>query len=160
MKTRLNIYLSPGLHEEIAALSAKRRLSKSSVIEAAIVSMLSPDSADARDAAFVRRLDRHTRQLERVERDLSIAIETVALFVRFWLAVTPPLPESAQAAARAKGAERYRDFVETLGRRLQRGSTLVREISIEIWPEQWSNGVAPSVPRGPDLEAGEGADAG
>lgn len=159
MKTRLNIYLSPGLHEEIAALSAKRRLSKSSVIEAAIAS-LSPDSADAREAAFVRRFDRHTRQLERVERDLSIAIETVALFVRFWLAVTPPLPESAQAVAKAKGAERYRDFVEALGRKLQRGNTLVREISIEIWPEQWSNGVAPSVPRGRDLEAGKGADAG
>jgi hypothetical protein len=110
MKTRLNIYLSPGQHEEIAALSAKRRVSKSSVIEAAVASMLSPDSADAREAAFVRRLDRHTRQLERVERDLAIAIETIALFVRFWLAVTPPLPESAQAAAKAKGAERLSRF--------------------------------------------------
>ena len=53
MKTRLNIYLSPGQHEEIAALSAKRRVSKSSVIEAAVASMLSPDSADMREAAFV-----------------------------------------------------------------------------------------------------------
>jgi hypothetical protein len=160
MKTRLNIYLSPGLHEEIAGLSAKRRVSKSLVIEAAIASMLSPDSADAREAAFVRRLDRHTRQLERVERDLSIAIETMALFVRFWLTVTPPLPESAQTAARAKGAERYRDFVETLGRRLQRGNSLVREISLEIWPEQRSNGVGSSGPLDPDHGAGEGADAG
>src|SRR6266566_4816573 len=115
MKTRLNIYLSPGQHEEIAALSAKRRVSKSSVIEAAVASMLSPDSADMREAAFVRRLDRHTRQLERVERDLAIAIETIALFVRFWLVVTPPLPESAQAAAKAKGAERYRDFCRDAG---------------------------------------------
>ena len=160
MKTRLNIYLSPGLHEEIAALSAKRRVSKSSMIEAAVASMLSPDSTDARDAALVRRLDRHTRQLERVERDLSIAIETVALFVRFWLAVTPPLPESAQAAAKAKGAERYRDFVERIGRRLQRGNSLVREITIEIWPEQRSNGGASPIPPNPDPETGEGADAG
>src|SRR5205807_8150501 len=140
MKTRLNIYLSPGQHEEIAALAAKRRVSKSSVIEAAIASLLSPDSVDMREAAFVRRLDRHTRQIERVERDLAIAIETVALFIRFWLAVTPSLPESAQAAAKAKGAERYRDFVETLGRRLQRGNSLVREISFEIWPEQQRHG--------------------
>jgi len=160
MKTRLNIYLSPGLHEEIARLSAKRRVSKSAVIEAAVASMLSPDSADMREAAFVRRLDRHTRQLERVERDLSIAIETIALFVRFWLTVIPPLPESTQAAAKAKGAERYRDFVETLGRRLQRGNSLVREISLEIWPEQRSNGAASSVPRNPDPGEEEGADAG
>ena len=150
MKTRLNIYLSPGQHEEIAALAAKRRVSKSSVIEAAIASLLSPDSVDMREAAFVRRLDRHTRQLERLER---------ALFVRFWLAVTPPLPESAQAAAKAKGAERYRDFVETLGRRLQRGNSLVREISLEIWPEQQSNGTSSGIPREPDIGAGEIADA-
>jgi hypothetical protein len=159
MKTRLNIYLSPGQHEEIAALSAKRRVSKSSAIEAAVASMLSPDSADMREAAFVRRLDRHIRQLERVERNLAIAIETMALFVRFWLAVTPPLSDSAQAAAKAKGAERYRDFVETLGRRLQRGNSLVREISLGIWPEQRSNGVGSAVPGDPDLEAGDIADA-
>jgi hypothetical protein len=158
MKTRLNIYLSPGQHEEIAALAAKRRVSKSSVIEAAIASLLSPDSADMREAAFVRRLDRHTRQIERVERDLAIAIETIALFVRFWLAVTPPLPESAQAAAKAKGAERYRDFVETLGRRLQRGNSLVREISLEIWPEQSSNSLGTAVPTDLDPGAGEIAD--
>jgi Ribbon-helix-helix protein, copG family len=158
MKTRLNIYLSPGQHEEIAALAAKRRVSKSSVIEAAIASLLSPDSADMREAAFVRRLDRHTRQIERVERDLAIAIETIALFVRFWLAVTPPLPERAQAAAKAKGAERYRDFVETLGRRLQRGNSLVREISLEIWPEQSSNSLGTAVPTDLDPGAGEIAD--
>jgi hypothetical protein len=159
MKTRLNIYLSAGQHEEIAALAAKRRVSKSSVIEAAVASILSPDSADMREAAFVRRLDRHTRQFERVERDLAIAIETMALFVRFWLAVTPPLPESTQAAAKAKGAERYRDFVETLGRRLQRGNSLVREISLEIWPEQRSNGVRSAVPSEPNPGAGDIVDA-
>src|SRR5260370_38261182 len=99
MKTRLNIYLSPGQHEEIAALSAKRRVSKSSGIEAAVASMLSPDSADMREAAFVRRLDRHTRQLERVERDLATAIEAMAPFVRFWLAGTQRVAWSPQLAA-------------------------------------------------------------
>jgi hypothetical protein len=92
------------------------------------------------------------------ERDLAIAIETMALFVRFWLAVTPPLPESAQAAAKAKGAERYRDFVETLGRRLQRGNGLVREISLEIWPEQRSNGGDSAVASDPGPEMGDIAD--
>jgi len=81
-------------------------------------------------------------------------IETMALFVRFWLAVSPPLPESAQAAAKAKGAERYRDFVETLGRGLQRGNSLVREISLEIWPEQRGNGAGSAVAIDPDLGAG------
>jgi Type IV secretory system Conjugative DNA transfer len=31
----------------------------------------------------------------------------IALFVRFWLTSTPPLPDSAQSAAQIKGRERY-----------------------------------------------------
>jgi hypothetical protein len=57
-------------------------------------------------ATLTRRLDRITRQMERLERDVGISVETVALFVRFWLMGTPSPPELAQAAA-TKGAERY-----------------------------------------------------
>ena len=46
--------------------------------------------------------------------------------MRFWLTSTPPLPDTAQAAAQAKGRERYEGFVEALGRRLARGQTLRR----------------------------------
>jgi hypothetical protein len=52
--------------------------------------------------------------------------------VRFWLIVTPPLPESAQAAAKAKGTERYREFVDTLGRRVAKGQSVLKEISEEF----------------------------
>lgn len=135
MKNRLNIYFAPDLLDRLAALAAQRGVTKSSVVEAALTSFLSPDAADRREAVFVRRLDRVSRQLERLERDLTIGIETLALFVRFWLSVTPPLPESAQAAAKAKGSERYEGFIETLGRRLQQGRSLIREVSEEIYPE-------------------------
>src|SRR5215469_13782991 len=89
------------------------------------------DDADRREAAMARRLDRLTRQGERLERDLWIAAETLALFIRFWLTVTPPLPESAQAAAQAKGRERFDSFLETLGRRLAKGQSVLREVSFE-----------------------------
>lgn len=136
MKMRLNTYLSPDLYGQVGAAAHKQGLAKAAIIEAAVASFFSPDAADRREAVLVRRLDRLTRQLERVERDLAITTETVALFVRFWLATTPPAPESVAAALRAQGQERYRGFVETLGRRLQRGNSLVREVSEEIWPEQ------------------------
>jgi hypothetical protein len=45
--------------------------------------------------------------------------------------VTPPLPESAQAAAQAKGRERFDSFLETLGRRLAKGQSVLREVSFE-----------------------------
>ena len=93
---------------------------------------LTPDSAEQEEAAIVRRLDRLTRTVERLERDQEITTEAVILFVRFWLATTPPLPDDAYAATRAKGKERYRGFVETLARKLAKGATLTRELSREI----------------------------
>jgi hypothetical protein len=65
--------------------------------------------------------DRITRQMVRLERDVGISIETIAPFIRFWLMATPSLPEQTQAAARAKGGERYEGFMQALGRRLAKG---------------------------------------
>lgn len=134
MKARINVYLEPGLLNQVEELSVRKRLAKTSVIEAAVASFLSPDGADRREAAFTRRLDRLTRQLERLERDITISTETIALFVRFWLSVTPSVPDSAQAAAKAKGTARFQAFIETLGRRLASGQSLLREISQDIAP--------------------------
>jgi len=42
------------------------------------------------------------------------------------------LPNDAQASAQAKGRERYEGFIETLGRRLQKGQSFLREIPDDI----------------------------
>jgi hypothetical protein len=54
------------------------------------------------------------------------------MFIRFWLTITPPLPNDAQAAAQIKGRERFEGFVEALGRRLQKGQSFLREIPEEL----------------------------
>ena len=84
------------------------------------------------EAALARRLDRMTRQMERLERHLAISNEAIAVFVRFWLTSTPALPDTALAAAQTKGRERYNGFVEALGRRLARGRSLADELSRDI----------------------------
>jgi hypothetical protein len=130
-KARLSVYLDPDMMTQLSDLADQKQQPKSLIAEAAITSFLTPDDADRREAAVTRRLDRLSRQGERVERDLWIAAETLALFIRFWLTVTPPLPESAQAAAQAKGRERFESFLETLGRRLARGQSVLREVSLD-----------------------------
>lgn len=130
-KARLSVYLEPELMTQLCELADHKRQPKSLIAEAAITSLLTPDDSDRREAAISRRLDRLARQGERLERDLWVAAETLALFVRFWLTITPPLPESAQAAAQAKGRERFESFLETLGRRLAKGQSVLREVSFE-----------------------------
>jgi predicted transcriptional regulator len=131
MKIRLSVYLDPGLLAQLTELADRKQQPKSLVAEAAIVSFLTPDESDRLEAAISRRLDLLTRQIDRLERDHMISAEALALFIRFWLTITPPLPESAQTAAQAKGRERFESFLETLGRRLSKGQSLLREVSTD-----------------------------
>src|SRR5271170_3944965 len=128
MRTRHTFRLPPRLAGELAEFAARKRVSQALIVETALASYLSPDGADRLEAALARRLDRMTRQIERLERHVTISNEALALFVRFWLTNTPPLPDTAQAAAQAKGRERYDGFVEALGRRLAKGQMLADEV--------------------------------
>jgi hypothetical protein len=128
MRDRLNVSLPVEMIARINELATQKRLTRSAIVEAAVASFLSPDGADRMEAAFTRRLDRLTRQVQRVERNSGLTTEALALFVRFWLTVTPPLPPEAQASAQVKGRERYEGFIEALGRRLNQGRTLLDEI--------------------------------
>ncbi|MFC7695398.1 CopG family transcriptional regulator [Bradyrhizobium sp. GCM10028915] len=130
-KVQLSIYLDRGIFGSLEALAKRHGKPKSLVVEAAISSFLSPDDSDRREAAIAKRLDRIVRMLERLERNDGVTLETIALFVRFWLTSTPALPEQSSPAARAKGGERYDRFVEALGRRLSSGSTVLKEVSME-----------------------------
>ena len=133
-KKRLSAYLDPNVMNALADYAARRDASLSLIAEAAIASFLSPDAEDRKQAAIARRLDQLDRRIQRVERDVGIAIETLALFVRFWLSSTPALPESVQAEARAKGLQRYDRFVDALGRRLSKGPKLRQEIAEDFPP--------------------------
>jgi hypothetical protein len=110
------------------------RHSPDAYVEAALASFLSPDASERMEAAISRRLDRHTRQLERLEHHVKISNEAIALFVRFWLTSTPALPDAARGAAQASGTERYRGFIEALGRRIEKGQSLSIEISHDTNP--------------------------
>ena len=135
MKSRLNCYFDPRLADQLTTFALRQGIHRSQLVEAAVMSFLSPDALDRREAVFVRRLDRLSRQMERIERDLTIAIEVQAQFVRFWLSASPPIPPDQQDAAKARGASRYQGFIEILAKRLQRSDSLVREISKEITPD-------------------------
>lgn len=135
-KAQISVYLDQAIMRMLADYAARRDQSQSMIAEAAIASFLSPDADERREAAIAKRLDQVDRRMARLERDVGIAVETLAVFVRFWLATTPALPEPAAQAARAKAAERYEAFVTALGRRLAKGPKLRQEISEDIDPKE------------------------
>lgn len=133
---RLNIYVEPGHAKRLEELATMKGLSKSSIIAAALASFLSPDAGDRREAAIARRLDQLSRQFDKLDRDQNILIETVALFVRYYLSVALTVPEAHEEAVKAQGRARFEQFVQQLARHLQRGHSLVREVHEEVFPEE------------------------
>ena len=134
-RARLNIFLEPDHARRLAQLAGMKGVSKSAIIAAALSSYLSPDGGDRREAAIAKRLDKLTRQFDRLERDQTILIETVALFVRYTLTVNAPIPAAHQDAARAQGRARFQQFVDQLARHLQKGRSLVKAVHEEIFPD-------------------------
>jgi hypothetical protein len=134
-RARLNLFIEREHARRLDELAAMKGISKSSIVAAALASWLSPDSGDQREAAIAKRLDRLSRQFEKLERDQIILIETVALYVRYFLTVSTPVPEAHQEAARAQGKARYTQFIEQLGRHLMRGKSLIKDLHEEISPD-------------------------
>jgi predicted transcriptional regulator len=128
MKVQTKVFLSRDLSLALDEASRRTRRSKSEIVQVAVASYLSPDGDEAAEAAVVRRLDRIGRALERLERDVTISNEAVALFVKAWLTATPSLSAGDQKAQSAKGQERYAGFLEALSRRLASGRLLRAEV--------------------------------
>lgn len=131
-KTKFTTYLDDDVATLLAQSAARRDQSKSMIAEAAIASFLSPDDAERREAIVAKRLDQLDRRMTRMERDVGIAVESLAVFIRFWLTTTPALPEPAAQAARAVASKRYEAFITALGRRLAKGPKLRQEISEDV----------------------------
>lgn len=120
-----SVYIDPAVMKTRSAYATRREQSISLVAQAAIASFLSPDADERHEATIAKRLDQQDQRPARLERDVSIGVETLALFIRFSLN-TPPLPEPAAKAERAYARARYSNFVATLGRRLNEGPTRIR----------------------------------
>ena len=144
-RTRRNVYFDSALLKQLDALAMRHKVSKSAIVEAAVASFLSGDTSEKLEAAMSRRLDRLGRQIGTLDEDLAVLGEAISLFINIWLSSTLPLPESAQASARAKGAERFERFMQTLGRRLASGDRFLKELSRDV----------ESIPEGPKTDPQE-----
>jgi len=120
------------LLDQVEKLAERERRSKSLVVETAVASFFSPDSADRREAAIARRLDLLTRQFERIDRHLTIFAEYLNNVVRLWIVTALPTLTMPEKAARAKSYELQATLLHHVARRLARGRNVIQEISEDI----------------------------
>jgi len=120
MKVRQNLYIDRELSDALEALASRPGGNKSRLVNDAVRSWLARQATKEIDDLFKGRLDRLSRELGLVRRDMHVLLESFALFVRYQLLVTAPLPD-ADTAARAVGMARFEQFVGQLGRQLATG---------------------------------------
>lgn len=130
-KARHQLFLDADLSERLEALAAKPGASKSAILADAVEAWLNRRGSNELDDRFGLRLNRISAQLNRIERDQQVLLESLALFIRYQLTVTAPLPEP-DTAARAIGRDRFQTFIDQVGRQLAAGGrTLNREPASE-----------------------------
>ena len=123
-KPRINVHITREVWKRLDHATQRPGVTKASIVDAALLAFLSPEAEERRDSLIIRRLDRVDRRVERLERDLTVTAETLALFVRYYLTMTPPLPEQDRRAAQALGRERFEGFIEQVTKRLASGASL------------------------------------
>lgn len=118
-KRRHQFYLPDELSEKLEALAAEPGSSKTAILTDAFRAWLDRRGATELDERFGVRLDRLSKADEQIARKLDFVAEALGTFVQHQLTLVahqPPFePETGQL-----GLQRYRAFVEMVGRRLAR----------------------------------------
>lgn len=135
MKRRHEFYLDRDVSEQLNALAAKPGASKTAIMSDALRAYLERRGANELDQRFRARLDRLSMQLGRIERDQQVVAEMLALFVRFQLTVTAPVPEGDRAA-RALGQARYESFIQQVSRRLAGSGGTIEDVLAHQRPSE------------------------
>jgi len=119
-KVRHQLFLDAALSDRLEALAAKPGATKSALLADAVTLLLTRRGYSEVEAEFGGRLDRLAAAVGRLERNSHVLLETLALFVRYELAIHPPLADNDQAG-RAMAKQRFEAFVEQVGRQLAAG---------------------------------------
>jgi predicted transcriptional regulator len=118
-KTRHQFYLPDDLSGKLEELAGEPGSSKTAILTDAFRAWLERRGATELDERFSVRLDRLSRADDQLARKLDFVAEALGTFVQHQLTLSahqPPFePETGQL-----GLQRYRAFVEMVGRRLAR----------------------------------------
>ena len=122
---KVTIRLTEELYHRLSVATERPGVGKSMVVEGALERFLSP--APSVEESVQDRLDDIDDKLDRLERDVRIMAETVALHARYHLSVMPPLPRSQQQEATLLGDGRFKVLAEQVDRRVRSGRPLMEE---------------------------------
>ena len=122
---KVTVRLTEELYHRFCASTESPGLGKSMVVEAALERFLSP--APSVEDVVQERFDDMDARFDRLERNVRVMTETIALHARYHLSVMPALPPSRQQEAARLGDERFKVLAEQVDRRVRLDRPLMQE---------------------------------
>lgn len=116
--TALHPYLTNDLYKRVRVYCATNNLSVSGFAEKVFEEYLSGKSDNGN---FIKHLSRHGHRLDVIDGNVNILIESFGLFLQFWFAHTPQIPDDQKKSANLQGQERYGAFLKYLQANLLEG---------------------------------------
>lgn len=138
---RLTVYLTNPVADRLELASVRKRSSKSALVNEALDRMLNAQRDETHEAGMARRLDRMAKQFASYKRNQHVVLESLAMFIRYYLTLTAPTPKAEQDAARIIGNQRFEAFVTQVGKRIAGGMSSMGE------PMEKASGQEPEVQR-------------
>lgn len=122
---KVTVQLSERMFQRLETATERPGLGKSMIVESALERFLDPIRSG--EGLVHEALDRISGQVARLERQIAIVAETVALHARYHLTVTPPMAQSDQREACLLGQQRFKVLAEQVERRVRLGQPLIQE---------------------------------
>lgn len=122
---KVTVQLSERMYQHLETATERPGLGKSMIVESALEPFLDPIRSG--EGLVHEALDRISGQMARLERQIAIVAETVALHARYHLTVTPSMAQSEQREACLLGQQRFKVLAEQVERRVRLGQPLIEE---------------------------------
>jgi hypothetical protein len=122
---KVTVRLTEELYTRFSAATERPGLGKSMLVETALERFLSP--APSVEDIVHERFDDMDRRFDRLEHDVRMMAETIALHARYHLSVMPPLSPERQQDAATLGDERFKVLAEQVDRRVRSDRPLMQE---------------------------------
>jgi hypothetical protein len=150
MTLKIGVYLTDDVARHFKVALRHSRMTKSALVNNALAQLLDPPPANERGREELRVLRAVLKHVRQVRRETEVLTETLAMFIRYFLMITPPLPQSEREAADTVGRQRYEVFIRQIARRIGSDKGLITDVMrtlVETHPELAARAVAEAATR-------------
>jgi predicted DNA-binding protein len=163
MKPKTSVYVAGDVAGRLAMVAKRPGTTKSKIVNEALDRFLDPARDQHLAATIVEGQRELSREIRHLHRELDIIAETLALWLRYFLTITPPLPAGNQEPTRLIGRQRFDVSIREIARRKPsdaRYLARVVKLAAKEGSGPRSGAVSPRPPEGKPDQATDGATGG